>query len=135
MKNLKANLTAAGVALVMTVSAVGSFAAAEDATSLEYIYGELGLNAEQQIAATDAINELAQNQESWGSLINVKRHSDTASTVQMKTMTRSYLNAQEAALQDKLDDVMTDDQAEQLVAFVEVNMPAPDYFAYLDADD
>ncbi|TCS37672.1 hypothetical protein [Reinekea marinisedimentorum] len=135
MKNMKSKLAAAGLALVMSASAVSSFAGTSDTTSLEYIYGELGLTAEQQLAASDAISDLKQNQTSWGSLISVKRHSDKASTAQMKTMTRSYLNAQEAALQDKLDDVMSDDQAEQLVAFVDINMPAPDYFAYLDSDD
>ncbi|TCS37673.1 hypothetical protein [Reinekea marinisedimentorum] len=135
MKNMKTKLAAAGLALVMSASAVSSFAGTDDASSLDYIYGELGLTAEQQLAANDAISDLKQNQTSWGSLISVKRHSDKASTAQMQTMTRAYLNAQEAGLMDKLDDVMTDGQAEQLVAFVEVNMPAPDYFAYLDADD
>lgn len=135
MKNMKSKLAAAGLALVMSVSAVGSFADSDNSISLDDIYGELGLTEEQQIAANNAINEMAQNQNAWGSLIHVKRYSDQASTVQMKTITRAYLNAQEAVLQDKLDDIMNADQARQLVAFVEVNLPAPDYFAYLDADD
>lgn len=131
MKSFKKIIAASGITLAMAAASATSFASSTQ-VDLDSVYSDLGLTSDQQTVASEAINDYAQNQKNWGSLVDMMRKDDQHSTAaKIKGMTNSYLNAQENALEAKLEGVMSQQQAEEVLAYVDSNMPAPDYFDYL----